>query len=538
MLRRTAVSTARTIAQAQRTARSCQASSSSSTSTSTLTSSASPARVRPLPPLCKVYSTTSPRLAVDTRQYTHFDPVPALGSSGKVPVAPYDSSPLPLTAPESLQGHLIVHPYTQPRPQETWPAAIESVSPFVNELNSRVKQLQQLQGEGDSSSGGWSVSFSDGNPRELKGKEMVYPAWDPTHPKVARPEPGDISEDEEFIIKVYKGNGIHTSIGPYSTKTLPSAQDLQNVILQAVSSARVPSARFPSKDESAHIYICTHGSRDCRCGVAGGELKSKVREEVRKHQLRIMDSNDPQASMKSVSVYGISHIGGHKYAANALVYPHGDWYGNLRETDASLILRSALAISTTRHDLNDTRERLVHWPRWRGRIGISHEQMQKTWDQWGGGVVQSAVLQPIVRRKPEQQSQLQPQGSSQPQPSSYNITFRKHTGELLSTTATLGTNLKDVAKSLSIEEIEATCGGKCECATCHAYLCNSSSSGQDLNSTIPEEILPPPTDEENDMLDYTVSRRQSSRLTCQVVLDEKLAQWLHSGQGIIQLSRY
>lgn len=262
------------------------------------------------------HTDTQPK-SIELDKYRHFDPAPALDSAGRIPSAPYDIAPLACSAPSYPKGHLIIHPYTQARPQETWPAALDAICPFFVELSSRTKS--QLAG--------WGLSFSDGDPRATASKPKTFPDWDPQTPKVARPAKDDPTEAEEFLIYVYQGNGKHAVAGPYSVRTLPT--DLTPAIDRALQAAPVPSARYPKKTEEAHLYVCTHGARDCRCGVVGEELKEKMREEVRRHEVRVLGQGS-----KKVKVFGVSHIGGHKWAANALVYPHGDWYGNLRLTDS------------------------------------------------------------------------------------------------------------------------------------------------------------------------------------------------------------
>ena len=93
-------------------------------------------------------------------------------------------------------------------------------------------------------------------------------------------------------------------------------------------------------------------------------------------------------------------MGGHKFAACALVYPHGDWYGNLRVSDAPLLVRAALAPPSSRHDLDDLRERLVLWPRWRGRLGMSEAEQRDHIDTWGPPIVHTAHIAPQRRAGP------------------------------------------------------------------------------------------------------------------------------------------
>lgn len=63
----------------------------------------------------------------------------------------------------------------------------------------------------------------------------------------------------------------------------------------------------------SHVFICGHGSRDRKCGVCGPVLKDKFTEEIANRGLE-----------DQVSVQFCSHIGGHKYAGNVIVFRHGD----------------------------------------------------------------------------------------------------------------------------------------------------------------------------------------------------------------------
>ena len=133
---------------------------------------------------------------------------------------------------------------------------------------------------------------------------------------------------------------------PVSLRTLPGSDELRDAL----------EARFTrdaALDDETHIFVCTHGTRDCRCGVAGTELLDALRALVDEHKRTCAAQGSRPA--KRVHVLPISHVGGHKWAANALVYPHGDWYGNLRVTDAPLLLRAALAPASSRYDLDDLR---------------------------------------------------------------------------------------------------------------------------------------------------------------------------------------
>ena len=64
--------------------------------------------------------------------------------------------------------------------------------------------------------------------------------------------------------------------------------------------------------KGSHIFVCAHGSRDVRCGVCGPVLMDKFNEEI---QLRGLKDQ--------ISVLACSHIGGHKYAGNVIIFSPG-----------------------------------------------------------------------------------------------------------------------------------------------------------------------------------------------------------------------
>ncbi|PAV18004.1 sucrase ferredoxin-like family [Pyrrhoderma noxium] len=74
----------------------------------------------------------------------------------------------------------------------------------------------------------------------------------------------------------------------------------------------------------------------------------------------------------------LSHVGGHKYAANLLVFPWGDWLGNLTAADAPRILdavSSASKIEITPTSTPREKPPLIADPaHWRGRMGFTKER--------------------------------------------------------------------------------------------------------------------------------------------------------------------
>ncbi|XP_048433798.1 altered inheritance of mitochondria protein 32-like [Pyrus x bretschneideri] len=82
------------------------------------------------------------------------------------------------------------------------------------------------------------------------------------------------------------------------------------------------------------VFACAHGSRDNRCGVCGPVLIDKFKEEA---ELRGLTNQ--------VFVTACSHIGGHKYAGNLIIYSPGSdgsitghWYGYVTSDDVPELL--------------------------------------------------------------------------------------------------------------------------------------------------------------------------------------------------------
>ncbi|GAB4848077.1 hypothetical protein Ancab_002739 [Ancistrocladus abbreviatus] len=111
----------------------------------------------------------------------------------------------------------------------------------------------------------------------------------------------------------------------------------------------------------AFVFVCAHASRDKRCGVCGPVLIEKFKEEIK---LRGLESQ--------VFVNSCSHIGGHKYAGNLIVFGTnfegkvvGDWYGYVTPNDVPDLI-----------DLHIGKGEIIE-RLWRGQMGMYVEDAEK-----------------------------------------------------------------------------------------------------------------------------------------------------------------
>ena len=119
----------------------------------------------------------------------------------------------------------------------------------------------------------------------------------------------------------------------------------------AASGADTVSSPVPPVERlgGRHLLVCVHGARDERCGEAGPPLLTALADELK---LR---------GIADVTLYGGSHVGGHRFAGCVLAFPSGDWYGQLAAADAAELVGECVVAQRvlTNH--------------WRGRLGLTQE---------------------------------------------------------------------------------------------------------------------------------------------------------------------
>ncbi len=90
-----------------------------------------------------------------------------------------------------------------------------------------------------------------------------------------------------------------------------------------------------------------------------------------------------------------------------------------------------------------------------------------------------------------------------------NVTLTDRNGNTQEINCTPGQSLLDAIQEAGLYDLQALCGGSCSCATCHVYV----SPDADDNHTLTN-------DDEDALLDGSNYRLPSSRLACQVIIDD------------------
>ena len=91
------------------------------------------------------------------------------------------------------------------------------------------------------------------------------------------------------------------------------------------------------------------------------------------------------------------------------------------------------------------------------------------------------------------------------------ITYIEHNGKSHVVEVANGLTVMEGAVQNNIPGIDADCGGSCSCATCHVYV-NEKWYGKLVKKESAEE----------DMLDMAYEPKKFSRLSCQIIVEDKL----------------
>jgi len=84
-------------------------------------------------------------------------------------------------------------------------------------------------------------------------------------------------------------------------------------------------------------------------------------------------------------------------------------------------------------------------------------------------------------------------------------------GEETEVNADVGLSVMEAIRDNGFDELLALCGGCCSCATCHVHI-----------DPAFKDLLPPMTEDENDLLDSSDHRDGNSRLSCQLPITAEM----------------
>ena len=132
--------------------------------------------------------------------------------------------------------------------------------------------------------------------------------------------PNQVPELIKSVINTAPTNLTPLSTLPHNdTDGLPTPPDLSALTLDPSNlPAGMTLRNCPHK---YLILLCSQGTRDARCGRSAPLLRRELERQLRPLGL-YRDLHDERPG--GVGIYFISHVGGHKYSANMMVYRRGE----------------------------------------------------------------------------------------------------------------------------------------------------------------------------------------------------------------------
>lgn len=121
-------------------------------------------------------------------------------------------------------------------------------------------------------------------------------------------------EDYPYLLFGQDGQGRNgLLLKPYAEEGEPRPRRLlEEIETPEVTAAPIPITNTKGDVEGASVLllVCTHGSRDCRCGDTGGKLVRALQEELERRKKRWLGIQ--WLYWSGVTIGEIAHVGGHK----------------------------------------------------------------------------------------------------------------------------------------------------------------------------------------------------------------------------------
>eukprot|EP00761_Pharyngomonas_kirbyi_P004563 gb/GECH01004568.1/.p1 GENE.gb/GECH01004568.1/~~gb/GECH01004568.1/.p1 ORF type:complete len:313 (+),score=73.06 gb/GECH01004568.1/:1-939(+) len=143
-----------------------------------------------------------------------------------------------------------------------------------------------------------------------------------------------------------------------------ATEQLEDMVQRHFAEQKICTDLEHEQLKGVYIFVCAHTARDKRCGVCGPQLVKAFREALDKDQFSHFKNR--------VTVLSTSHVGGHKYAGNVVIYKKidkdkyvGDWYGYVQPSDVDTILSEDVGKGKVVKSL------------WRGRGNLSQDMQRK-----------------------------------------------------------------------------------------------------------------------------------------------------------------
>jgi hypothetical protein len=130
-----------------------------------------------------------------------------------------------------------------------------------------------------------------------------------------------------IVVENVTPKNVNSLISDFINQAPTNTTPLGPVTIPKSLADPLPTAEQLTSRPSPHralILLCSQKTRDARCGQSAPLLRKELERHLRPLGLfRDLDDERPGG----VGIYFISHVGGHKYSANVMIYRKADAFG-------------------------------------------------------------------------------------------------------------------------------------------------------------------------------------------------------------------
>eukprot|EP01135_Chromosphaera_perkinsii_P010800 Nk52_evm1s2235 gene=Nk52_evmTU1s2235 len=245
------------------------------------------------------------------------------------------------------------------------------------------------------------------------------------------------------------------------------------------------------------VFVCCHSSRDARCGVHGHRLyQHLINGDAEKGGREGEGGTDPATKSRDLAelreagyeIRKISHIGGHKYAGNVLVFPQNRWYGGVTVDNLPEVVRDMLLC-------REEREKAPRSKHYRGCTGEENNAV----------IAEARHVHPETEKGGEEGNHgIRDDGTK-----SFEFAVAGERGMTYSLQGNANETVLECAKRSGLDKTEdlsqllpAVCDSSAACGTCRIRITSTRTTGDDGFFT----GLQPQDETELDALDSYCSR--------------------------------
>jgi len=227
---------------------------------------------------------------------------------------------------------------------ENWPTQIEEISPFASQLQKTlIKRKMPLK---------IKTCLIEDRSTEEDSEDLILL---PSALEITSVKPALIQKLVNIMIDFseYSSSILKKDINPIE-KLLQSGDFKYHQIAPNILSNR-----------TFWVLVCCHSKRDLRCGYCGPLIYEKFKEKL----TAVNNGNN------IVNLHCVSHLGGHEFATNVLIYKFnskegcfiGDLFSYVSLVDVDRLIDNYMFGGNENYLPTDI---------WSGRVGYSKEQMQ------------------------------------------------------------------------------------------------------------------------------------------------------------------